>query len=940
MISRLFRYLTAQMSTLPTKKPIISIVGTTGVGKSQFSIELAKKINGEVINADSMQVYKGVDVIANKHPMQERDGIPHHIMDHVDWSEEYFIHRFNKEAHHAIEDIHLRGKVPIIVGGTHYYLQSLLFNNKTLEKKKERELTEAELGLLDGPTDILFQELKRIDPLVAEKFHPQDHRKLRRAVEIWYTTGQKPSDLYIEQKLDELEKSSLKYNTLVFWLYSEPQVLQDRLDKRVDKMMEIGAREEIDELYRYYAQNNGDSTSGIFQIIGFKEFLPWLENKKQNPEAFANGIDRMKIRTRQYAKYQVKWIQKTLQLELKKESKFNYVNGGRLFLLDATDLTHWKTNVCERAASKKDFQFSFMRATSSSIQKRQSSNPLNSALSTSSSSGTASSVKKKFEHSRQLSHSYRTRKVGSYQNTSKDTKITSNATGFEFLNDSPTKSKPQVIVNEKLSSSPRRHITQPIPGSSDVFQRLYTSKPKSNGMKPHANIPKPSNAEKVQTLAELYSILHRKDPMLFENTHYEAASDSMQTPLDVNTIALNSLNIYERGEILRKESLYYVPTTNERNINLKSYGNNFGFDDKEGNYIVIPNEHINYRFQILHSIGNGSFGNVILAKDHKFKRNNVVAIKIINNNFNSSIQSVNEIKMLKHMKGNQHENVLEFYEHFNFRSHICIVTEVLSLNLYSVLEITQFRGFSPDLVKQFAKQILNGLAYLHSLKIIHCDVKPENVMIKLPPHTQGKSIVVKLIDFGSSCFDDKMSFTYIQSRYYRAPEIILGANYDNKIDIWSLGCLMAELFTGSPLLAGKNEIDQIGLMLEIFGAPRSSTILKMRAKLTRSLLQSSKDMNLSLHRPNERQIKKTLLYKVFDLNGKINMSILNHYKSATNSTKKQFKLNSKNLEVCLGTGSSGLTSSKLFLSFLRRAFIWDPNDRASVSELLQDEFLK
>ena len=143
--------------TRSTKKPIISIVGTTGVGKSQFSIELAKKINGEIINADSMQVYKGVDIITNKHPFKEREGIPHHVMDHVDWSEEYFIHRFNNEANLAIEDIHSRGKVPIIVGGTHYYLQTLLFNNKTMDKKKERELNDTELELLDGPTDLLFE---------------------------------------------------------------------------------------------------------------------------------------------------------------------------------------------------------------------------------------------------------------------------------------------------------------------------------------------------------------------------------------------------------------------------------------------------------------------------------------------------------------------------------------------------------------------------------------------------------------------------------------------------------------------------------------------------------------------------------------------------------------------------------------------------------------
>lgn len=598
----------------------------------------------------------------------------------------------------------------------------------------------------------------------------------------------------------------------------------------------------------------------------------------------------------------------------------------------------------ETAVSKKDFQFSFMRATSSSIQKRQSSNPLNMSLSSASSINNASYVKKRQEYSRHLSHNYRGRRVALGQNLTKSVNAITSI-DLDYLNDSPSKSsrsKTQTMSNERSPSKPRRHVTQPISGLSDVFQRLYTLKSKLNGTKPQSpnvGVPKHSKGEKVQTIKELYNMLHRKEAMLFRHSNYDASTSFLQKPIGVNTISLNQLNIYERGEIARKDSLYYVPTSHERNINLKSYGNNFGFDDNSGNYIVLPNDHIDYRFQILQGIGNGSFGNVILAKDHKYTGNNLVAIKIINNNFNSSIQSVNEIKMLKHMKGRQHENIIEFYEHFNFRSHICIVTEVLSLNLYSVLEITQFRGFSIDLVKQFARQILSGLAYLHSLKIVHCDIKPENIMIKLPEEPQDEKLFVKIIDFGSSCFNDKKTFTYIQSRFYRAPEIILGANYDNKIDIWSLGCLLAELFTGSPLLAGKNEIDQIGLMLEIFGAPNSSTILKMRSRLTRSLLQSSEKINLSLNTPNEKQIKKTLLYKIFDLNGKINMSILNHYKTATNSTKKQFRLNSKSLEVCLGIESAGSTSAKQFTNFLRHAFVWEPMERASVDDLLHDEFL-
>ncbi|RLV93935.1 tRNA dimethylallyltransferase mitochondrial [Spathaspora sp. JA1] len=336
------------------KKPIISIVGTTGVGKSQFSIDLAKAINGEIINADSMQVYKKLDIITNKHPIPEREGIPHHVMDHVDWNERYYLHPFRQQAIAAIDDIHSRGKIPIVVGGTHYYLQTLLFNNKTvgdeeeLEQENKTELTTAQLEILDGPVDQLFQELQKVDPLIASKFHPQDDRKLRRALEIWYTTGKKPSDLYRQQKYHELEDSSLRYNTLIFWVYCDREVLTPRLDTRVDKMMELGAIEEIKEMYEVYKSKNYTTTSGVWQVIGFKEFLPWLDSNMNNLDLFKQGVETMKVRTRQYAKYQIRWILNVLLIELEKESRFNYKYGGKLYILDATDLTHWQQQVKTR----------------------------------------------------------------------------------------------------------------------------------------------------------------------------------------------------------------------------------------------------------------------------------------------------------------------------------------------------------------------------------------------------------------------------------------------------------------------------------------------------------------------------------------------------------------------------------------------------------------
>lgn len=313
---------------------------------------MAKAVNGEIINADSMQVYKGVPIMSNKHPIEEREGVAHHVMDYVRWNEEYFIHRFKADAEKAIDDIHARGKIPIVIGGTHYYLQNLLFNNKTIgegnDNRTEKALTEEQLLVLDGPVEGIFEKLAEVDPVISQKFHPQDKRKLRRALEIYYTLGTKASDVYHEQKLDELEDTSLKYNTLLFWVYCDAEVLKTRLDTRVDKMMKTGALEEIEQMYEFY-ENLGEPkpevTSGIWQVIGFKEFLPWLQDEARSAQLFADGVERMKIRTRQYAKYQVKWIKKLLSIELEKESRFNFKYGGKLYLLDATDLSKWQDNV-------------------------------------------------------------------------------------------------------------------------------------------------------------------------------------------------------------------------------------------------------------------------------------------------------------------------------------------------------------------------------------------------------------------------------------------------------------------------------------------------------------------------------------------------------------------------------------------------------------------
>ena len=245
--------------------------------------------------------------------------------------------------------------------------------------------------------------------------------------------------------------------------------------------------------------------------------------------------------------------------------------------------------------------------------------------------------------------------------------------------------------------------------------------------------------------------------------------------------------------------------------------NNYGFDDDKGKYKVIIGDHIAYRYEICDIYGYGTFGVVIKALDakcHKF-----VALKIIDRKNNIG----NEAKILKFLKSKDDKGlfgIVHYYGDFIFRNHKIIVLETLSLNLYDFLKDTHFDGVSPNLIRRIASQLLQSLSFIHKHKIIHCDLKPENILFK-----ELNRSLVKLVDFGTSCFEGECVFKYIQSRYYRAPEIILGVEYTTAIDIWSFGCILAELFTGNPIFYSENEVDQFYCILEYCGLPPQELIM-------------------------------------------------------------------------------------------------------------------
>ncbi|CAE7874109.1 mbk-2, partial [Symbiodinium sp. KB8] len=229
--------------------------------------------------------------------------------------------------------------------------------------------------------------------------------------------------------------------------------------------------------------------------------------------------------------------------------------------------------------------------------------------------------------------------------------------------------------------------------------------------------------------------------------------------------------------------------------------NNHGFDDDKGDYKVILDDHLSYRYEVKSMLGKGSFGQVLKCFDHKKKE--FVAVKIIRNRRRFHHQALIEVKILTNLKNNDPANagyVIHLKESFYFRHHLCISFPLLSINLYEFIKKNDFKGMGLTLVRKFAIQILTALRYLRKLRIVHCDLKPENILMKAP----NKSGIM-VIDFGSSCNEDERLYTYIQSRFYRAPEVIMGLEYGMPIDMWSFGCILAELLTGYPIFPGESE---------------------------------------------------------------------------------------------------------------------------------------
>ncbi|XP_051138035.1 dual specificity protein kinase YAK1 homolog isoform X2 [Andrographis paniculata] len=246
------------------------------------------------------------------------------------------------------------------------------------------------------------------------------------------------------------------------------------------------------------------------------------------------------------------------------------------------------------------------------------------------------------------------------------------------------------------------------------------------------------------------------------------------------------------------------------------------------NYSLV-NSDTKRRYIVKDILGHGTFGQV--AKCWVSETNSYVAVKIIKNLPAYYHQALVEVSILttlnmKHDPEDKH-HIVRIHDYFVYQRHLCIAFELLDTNLYELIKLNHFRGLSLSIVQLFSKQILRGLALMKDAGIIHCDLKPENILLC----TSVKPAEIKIIDFGSACMENRTVYSYIQSRYYRSPEVVLGYQYTTAIDMWSFGCIVAELFLGLPLFPGASEFDLLRRMIKILGGQPPDHILR-KAKNT------------------------------------------------------------------------------------------------------------
>ena len=281
------------------KQPLIILTGPTAVGKTELSIKLAKAVGGEIISADSMQIYKYMDIGTAKIRAEEMQGIKHYLVDELEPDEEFNVTVFQKKAKEAMQEIYAKGKIPILVGGTGFYIQSVLYDITFTENEDDDTEYRKELYAIakEHGAEYLHDMLKKVDPAAAEAIHANNVKRVARALEYFHQTGECIS----KHNETESQKES-PYNAVYFVLNNDRKILYERIDKRVDKMFDEGLVSEVEHLKEMGYNKELVSMQGI----GYKEILAYLDGEYD--EERAKYI--IKRDTRHFAKRQLTWFKR------------------------------------------------------------------------------------------------------------------------------------------------------------------------------------------------------------------------------------------------------------------------------------------------------------------------------------------------------------------------------------------------------------------------------------------------------------------------------------------------------------------------------------------------------------------------------------------------------------------------------------------------------
>ncbi|MCC2328912.1 MULTISPECIES: tRNA (adenosine(37)-N6)-dimethylallyltransferase MiaA [Bacillus cereus group] len=282
------------------REKVAVIIGPTAVGKTKLSIDLAKALNGEIISGDSMQIYRTMDIGTAKVTKEEMDGIPHYMVDIKNPEDSFSVAEFQERVRKHIREITGRGKLPIIVGGTGLYIQSVLFDYQFTDDAGDTIYREQmEKLALERGVEYVHKKLQEVDPESAERIHANNVRRVIRALEIFHTTGEKMSDQL------EKQENELLYDVSLIGLTMDREMLYDRINLRVDIMMDQGLLEEVEGLY-----NRGIRDCQSIQAIGYKEIYDYFEDRVSLEEA----VSQLKTNSRRYAKRQLTWFRNKMDV--------------------------------------------------------------------------------------------------------------------------------------------------------------------------------------------------------------------------------------------------------------------------------------------------------------------------------------------------------------------------------------------------------------------------------------------------------------------------------------------------------------------------------------------------------------------------------------------------------------------------------------------------